>query len=336
MRTADFHYDLPPELIAQAPLPQRADSRLLVLDRARGALRGSAVRALPAWLAPGDLMVFNDTRVIPARVYGIKDTGGRVELLVERVEGTRARAQVRASKPLQPGREVRIGGAVARVAGRDGDFYDLDFDTDVASLLAREGQVPLPPYIRRPAGPADAQRYQTVFARHDGACAAPTAGLHFDQTLLEELAARGVERAFVTLHVGAGTFTPVRVEDVAAHRMHAERFSVDDGACARIEACRRRGARVVAVGTTVVRALETAAGTDGSIAPTSGETRAFIYPGYRFRAVDALFTNFHLPESTLLMLVCAFAGTQPVLAAYAHAVAQRYRFFSYGDAMLIA
>ncbi len=339
MRLEDFDYELPPELIAQRPLPERSASRLLVLDEA-GGLSDRRFRDLPRLLAPGDLLVFNDTRVMPARLLGRKETGGAVEVLVERITGPdRALAHVRASKAPRPGTRLRLGGgAVCRVAGRAADLFALELETgapDFAALLERHGQVPLPPYIRRPPGPEDRERYQTVYARVPGAVAAPTAGLHFDEEVLAALEARGIERAALTLHVGAGTFQPVRGADIGSHRMHAERLEVPEAVCEAVARTRARGGRVVAVGTTVVRALESAAGEDGVVRPLRGETRLFIRPGHRFRAVDALVTNFHLPRSTLLMLVCAFGGHARVMAAYRHAVARRYRFYSYGDAMLL-
>ena len=340
MRCADFHYDLPGELIAQAPLDDRAASRLLVVDGAAGTWRDAGFRDLPSLLQPGDLLVLNDTRVIPARVFGRKESGGRVELLVERLVGERGViGQLRVSKPPAPGARLLFEGpATALVtgrAGREGDLFELVFDRPVLAWLEAVGNMPLPPYITRPADELDHARYQTVFGRAPGAVAAPTAGLHFDAALLAALAARGVEIATVTLHVGAGTFQPVRTEDPRAHRLHAERVTVDAAACAAVAAARARGGRVVAVGTTVVRSLEAAAA-GGRLAPLAGETELFILPGYRFRVVDALVTNFHLPESSLLMLVCAFAGQDTVLGAYRHAVAARYRFFSYGDAMFLS
>ena len=339
MRRQDFHYELPPELIAQYPPAERSASRLMVLDRAGGRVSHRRIRDLPDLLAPGDLLVFNDTRVIPARLPGRKETGGRVEVLVERLRGGReVLAQVRASKGPRPGTRLLLeDGAAARVTGREGDFFVLAFEGDepVAALLERIGHVPLPPYIARPDAEVDRERYQTVYARRPGAVAAPTAGLHFDEPLLAALRARGVALGWVTLHVGAGTFQPVRVDDIRQHRMHREWIEVGEAVCRQVAETRARGGRVVAVGTTAVRCLETAAGDAGGLRPFTGETDIFIYPGYRFRAVDALVTNFHLPESTLLMLVCAFAGTEAVLAAYREAVRQRYRFFSYGDAMLV-
>ncbi len=338
MRKSDFHYDLPPELIAQAPLAERSASRLLCLDGVTGKIEDQRFADLPQHLRAGDLLVFNDTRVIPARLFGEKDTGGRIELLVERVlDERRALAQCRASKTPKPGQWLRLEGAVrARVVARHGEFYEVDFDISepLVQVLERVGHIPLPPYITRPDAREDRERYQTVFAQIPGAVAAPTAGLHFDSAMLARLDRMGVERAMVTLHVGAGTFQPLRVDDIAQHRMHAEWLTLSADTAARINTAKAQGRRIIAVGTTVVRALETAA-RNGGVQPFAGETRIFIYPGYRFQVVDALLTNFHLPESTLLMLVCAFAGTAPVLAAYRHAVAEGYRFFSYGDAMFV-
>lgn len=336
MQRSDFHYDLPGELIAQAPLGERRASRLLVLDGATGALEDRLFADLPQLLTRGDLLVFNDTRVLPARVVGRKATGGRVELLLERITGPRsALVHLRASHKPKPKDDVELpGGARARVGARRGELTEIELDRDVVSFLEMHGATPLPPYITRPPDAADRERYQTVFARAPGAVAAPTAGLHFDATLLGELAARGIERAFLTLHVGAGTFAPVRTERVEDHELHAEWLEVPAETCAAVERCRSRGGRVVAVGTTSVRALESAA-RSAKLEPFSGFSRLFIYPGFEFRAVDAMVTNFHLPESSLLMLVAAFAGRERTLAAYRHAVDRRYRFFSYGDAMLV-
>jgi S-adenosylmethionine:tRNA ribosyltransferase-isomerase len=339
MQRRDFHYDLPPELIAQYPLPKRSASRMLCLDGSSGAVRDSVFDALAEELHPGDLLVFNDTRVIPARLYGSKASGGRVEVLVERLlDEHRVLAQVRASKSPRPGTMLCLEQRLeVEVLGRDDDLFELRFadPRPVGEVLEAVGRMPLPPYIERAVEPADLERYQTVYAERPGAVAAPTAGLHFDEGLLERLSARGVERAFITLHVGAGTFQPVRAERLEDHRMHAEWVEVSGGVCAQVRAARARGGRVVAVGTTAVRSLETAA-QDGDLRTFRGETRLFIHPGFRFRAVDALITNFHLPESTLLMLVCAFGGYEAVMSAYRHAVAQRYRFFSYGDAMFVS
>jgi len=338
VKRTDFSYELPPELIAQEPLPDRSASRLLVLDAAAEAVADRQFRELPELLEPGDLLVFNDTRVLPARLFGVKDSGGAVEILVERLLGSHAaKAQVRASKSLQSGRSITLeDGTQVRIAGREGEFYRLEFagTEPLEKLLLRLGHMPLPPYIRRPDTGEDQSRYQTVFARTPGAVAAPTAGLHFDEDLLLQLQARGVEFGHVTLHVGAATFQPVRVDDVTHHVMHSEWLNVGAELVERVRRTRARGGRVVAVGTTVVRALETASGS-GVLEPFAGETRIFIFPGRPVLSVDALITNFHLPESTLLMLVAAFAGRERVMAAYRHAVAQRYRFFSYGDAMLI-
>ncbi len=339
MKKSVFHFDLPEELVAQAPLAERSASRMLVVPPGEGGFADRQVRDLPQLLQPGDLLVFNDTRVIPARVFGAKQSGGRVEILVERLlPDNQARVQLGASKPSKPGTVIELdAGGRAEVLGRDGEFYRLRFDVDDAleSWLFEAGRMPLPPYIRREPGADDAQRYQTVFAREAGAVAAPTAGLHFDHALLDALAARGVEFGHVTLHVGAGTFQPMRVDDVREHRMHSEWINVGAHLVEQVRQARARGGRVIAVGTTVVRALESSM-RDGELQPFAGETNIFIFPGYRIRSVDMLLTNFHLPESTLLMLVSAFAGRERVLAAYAHAVQQRYRFFSYGDAMLLS
>jgi S-adenosylmethionine:tRNA ribosyltransferase-isomerase len=345
VRRQDFHFDLPPDLIAQAPLAERSAGRLLVLDAAGDEpVAHQAFADLPGLLRSGDLLVFNDTRVMPARLHGTKATGGRVELLVERVlPGHRVLAQVRASKSPKPGMELLLGEDLgrpfpARVLGRESDLFLIQFPEDqaVEARLEESGHVPLPPYIDRADVEADRERYQTVFAREPGAGAAPTAGLHFTAELLDGLAARGIESAFVTLHVGAGTFQPVRVDDLDQHRMHSERLVVGSDTVAAIRRCRERGGRVIAVGTTVIRALESAPGdAPGIPGPMDGETDIFIRPGYRFRVVDGLVTNFHLPESTLIMLVSAFSGRDRVLDAYAEAVAERYRFFSYGDAMLL-
>ncbi len=337
MRKSDFYYDLPADLIAQQPAAARGASRLLYLDESGACLDGQ-FHDLPGRVRAGDVFVFNDTRVIPARLLGAKDTGGRVEVLIERiVNERRALAHLRASKPPKPGQALAFeGGISARVLGRSGEFYELAFDGDVPLLdaLERAGHIPLPPYIERADEPADRERYQTVYARAPGAVAAPTAGLHFDEAMLARLGALGVERAFVTLHVGAGTFQPLRGDAVEGQRLHAERIEVPEATCAIVNRARAEGRRIVAVGTTVVRALESAAH-NGMLRPHGGETDIFIYPGYRFQIVDALITNFHLPESSLLMLVCAFAGTERVLAAYRHAVEKRYRFYSYGDAMFV-
>lgn len=336
MRRDEFRYELPPELIAQQPLAARSASRLLTLDGADGTIRDCRFTDLPALLRPADLLVLNDTRVVNARLFARKPSGGRVELLLERgLDERRALFQARASKPLRAGGELALaGGGTAQVVERHDDLFEIRFDRPVFVYLAEHGDVPLPPYIERAPTAVDVERYQTVFARVDGAVAAPTAGLHFDAGVLAALNDAGVHRASITLHVGAGTFQPVRVDDLDAHRMHAEEVEVGIDACQAVAAARAAGGRIVAVGTTVVRALESAFD-EGKVRPFRGETRLFVRPGYRFRAVDALLTNFHLPESTLLMLVCAFGGLENVLAAYAHAVRERYRFFSYGDAMFV-
>ena len=326
MQRADFRFELPRELIAQRPAADRAGSRLLELSGDE--VRHRRFEAVVDLLDAEDLLVVNDTRVIKARLLGRKDSGGQAEIVVERLDGEcQALCQVRSSKPLKPGRRVFVGDSAITVIAREGEFYRLDFGEPAAPCLERFGRVPLPPYIDREADATDEDRYQTVYATVPGAVAAPTAGLHFDEAILGRLQAKGVRLARVTLHVGAGTFQPVRVEDLSRHRMHAERYVVPPPTRRAIDACR---GRIVAVGTTVVRTLEAAAATGVDC----GETRLFITPGYRFRAVDALITNFHLPESTLLMLVSAFAGVERVRRAYAAAVAERYRFFSYGDAMV--
>jgi S-adenosylmethionine:tRNA ribosyltransferase-isomerase len=338
LKKSDFHYDLPPGLIAQAPLPERSASRLLVVPPAPAPLSDLGIRDLPQLLQPGDLLVFNDTRVIPARLLGTKATGGRNEILIERLlPNNEARAQIGASKSPRAGSRIALdAGGEAEVLGRDGEFYRLRFHVpeSLEGWLLHAGRLPLPPYIHRDPDAADDERYQTVFARETGAVAAPTAGLHFDQALLDALHARGVESGHVTLHVGAGTFQPVRVDELSEHRMHSEWLNVGAALVEQVRRTRANGGRVIAVGTTVVRALESAL-REGELQPFAGETSIFILPGYRIRSVDALLTNFHLPESTLLMLVSAFAGRQRIMAAYAHAIRERYRFFSYGDAMLL-
>ncbi|HSG63537.1 MAG TPA: tRNA preQ1(34) S-adenosylmethionine ribosyltransferase-isomerase QueA [Gammaproteobacteria bacterium] len=335
MKLSDFDYELPAELIAQTPPAVRGASRLLHVDGNHCHIEDRAFPQLPELLAPGDLLVINDTRVIPARLHGRKASGGRVEMLLERLTGAdTALAQLRASRAPTPGTRLEFAdGAVATVVGRRDELFELRFDRDLAAYLDAHGEVPLPPYIDRPPDPEDALRYQTVYARHAGAVAAPTAGLHFTDELFAALAARGIEHARLTLHVGLGTFAPVREENVEAHRLHAELAVVGEELCERVAAARARGGRVLAVGTTAVRALETA-GRGGTLEPYTGDTRLFIYPGFRFRIVDGLVTNFHLPRSSLLMLVAAFIGHACMRAAYTHAVAARYRFFSYGDAML--
>ncbi|HMW51328.1 MAG TPA: tRNA preQ1(34) S-adenosylmethionine ribosyltransferase-isomerase QueA [Rhodocyclaceae bacterium] len=331
----DFDYPLPPELIAQAPLPRRTDSRLLHVAEPLADLHFAD---LPALLRPDDLLVFNDTRVLHARLFGVKDSGGRVEVMIERpLDEHEALAQIRASKSPKAGTRLRLEDALdVDVLGRAGDFFHLRFPphAPLVTLLERHGRLPLPPYIERAAGEADESRYQTVYARHPGSVAAPTAGLHFDDALLAQLAAQGVRSATVTLNVGAGTYQPVRVQDLTQHRMHTEAYHVPDATVAAIDTARATGGRVICVGTTSLRALESAA-RDGSLRAGQAESDLFILPGYQFRVADALITNFHLPKSTLLMLVSAFAGMDTLRSAYAHAVAQRYRFFSYGDAMFL-
>ena len=338
MRRQDFAYELPEELIAQTPLAERSASRLLVLDKVSGTVSDRTVRDLPSYLRSGDLLVFNDTRVVAARLVGSKSSGGRVEIFLERaLEGRAALAQLRASKPVRDGSEVATTGGTVRVLGREDDLWRIELPAPALEFFEQWGEVPLPPYIQRAAEATDRERYQSIFARERGAVAAPTASLHFDAPLMAQMEARGVGCAFVTLHVGAGTFQPVRADDLESHTMHAERVSVSAATCEAVQRTRSAGGRVIAVGTTVVRALESTAlqGTSRRLAPWSGETRLFIRPGFHFQVSDLLLTNFHLPESTLLMLVCAFAGRERVLAAYAHAVRARYRFFSYGDAMFI-
>jgi S-adenosylmethionine:tRNA ribosyltransferase-isomerase len=336
MRVADFSFELPDSLIARHPLAERHGSRLLVLDGPSGALDHRQFTDLPGFLRPGDLMVFNNTRVIPARVFGQKASGGKLEILVERVlDSHSVLAHVRSSKSPKPGSMILIdGGGEAEMVARHDALFELRFNEEVLPLLDRVGHMPLPPYIDRPDDSADRERYQTVYAKKAGAVAAPTAGLHFDEALLAQIRGMGVETAFVTLHVGAGTFQPVRVEKLEDHHMHKEWLEVSQDVVDAVQACKARGGRVVAVGTTSVRSLESAA-RDGVLKPFSGDTDIFIFPGRPFHVVDALVTNFHLPESTLLMLVSAFAGYPEAMAAYAAAVANEYRFFSYGDAMFI-
>jgi S-adenosylmethionine:tRNA ribosyltransferase-isomerase len=337
MRLEDFDFDLPTELIAQFPSERRGESRLLCLDADSGTLADRRFADLPELIEASDLLVFNDTRVIKARLLGHKDSGGRVELLVERVLDARhALAQVRASHAPRPGSVILAAGMRLTVVAREGEFYRIQFPgpETVLDLLERHGSTPLPPYIDRAAAPDDEHRYQTVYAREPGAVAAPSAGLHFDPVLLERLRDKGVASAFLTLHVGVGTFQPVRVEHIEDHRMHSECYRVPPDTAAAVERTRAAGGRVVAVGTTSLRALESAVHA-GRLEAGSGETDLFITPGFSFRAVDWLLTNFHLPRSTLLMLVAAFAGLENVRRAYRHAVGQGYRFFSYGDAMLI-
>jgi S-adenosylmethionine:tRNA ribosyltransferase-isomerase len=345
MQVADFDFDLPIDLIAQAPLSERSAARLLVLDGEAVGVHDAAVRDLPSLLRAGDLLVLNDTRVIPARLHGHKDSGGKVEVLLERLLNEHeANFHVRASKSPKIGAILQMeGGIVLEMLAREDELFRLrlvDGDTSLLAALETHGHMPLPPYIEREDSASDRERYQTVFADRPGAVAAPTAGLHFDAALLAAVQARGVQTAYVTLHVGAGTFQPVRVEHLAEHKMHAEWVDVPEVTVDAIRAARARGGRVVAVGTTAVRALESAARAHGvleggELAAWQGDTRLFLTPGAHFAVVDALLTNFHLPRSTLLMLVCAFGGYRAVMDAYRHAVAHNYRFFSYGDAMFL-
>ena len=331
---ADFDYALPPDLIAQAPLPQRSESRLLVV--AGGQRTDARFVDLPQWLRAGDLLVLNDSRVLHARLLGRKGSGGQVEVLVERLlDQSTVLAQLRASKPPQPGSRLWLEDMLdVEVLGREGEFYRLRFQGNAAELIDAHGRLPLPPYIERAAGTADEERYQTVYAREKGSVAAPTAGLHFDQGLMARLQEMDIGIAYVTLHVGAGTFQPVRVSNLAEHRMHTERYLLPQATADAIAATRARGGRIVAVGTTSLRALESAA-LSGELKVGAGETALFVTPGFKFQIADLLVTNFHLPKSTLLMLVSAFGGLEELRAAYQHAIAARYRFFSYGDAMLL-
>jgi S-adenosylmethionine:tRNA ribosyltransferase-isomerase len=340
LHLADFDYPLPPELIAQTPLPDRSASRLLQLNGAR--CQDRLIRELPELLQPGDLLVMNDTRVLHARLYGAKESGGKIEVLVERVtDEHEVLAQIRASKPPKPGSRLLLEGTLtAEVVAREGEFYHLRFPSperkNIVELLEQHGRLPLPPYIERSAVDADEARYQTVFARAHGSVAAPTAGLHFDDALLTALRQRGCNLAWVTLHVGAGTFQPVRTDNLSHHQMHRERYILPQATVDAIAATRRAGGRIVAVGTTTLRTLESAALASGTqLQAGAGETELFILPGFRFQVVDLLLTNFHLPRSTLLMLVSAFAGIDEIRQAYGHAIQNHYRFFSYGDAMLL-
>lgn len=338
LKTSDFHFDLPEGLIAQTPVIQRADSRLLVLERETGERYDKQFRQFTDYLHAGDLLVINDTRVIPARLWGKKETGGQVEVLLERIlQDNRILAHVRASKTPKVQSMLHFqDGISACVIGREGDLFVLEFITEqaVESILEQIGRIPLPPYIVHEPTRADIERYQTVYAKHAGAVAAPTAGLHFDEAVFEALRLKGVDIGTVTLHVGAGTFQPVRVDDIAEHKMHSERIEVTETLCRQVQTTRDQGGRVIAVGTTSMRCLETA-GASGKLQVYRGETDIFITPGYQFKIVDSLLTNFHLSESTLMMLVCAFGGYDAVMAAYRHAIAEKYRFFSYGDAMFM-
>ncbi len=344
MKRADFHFDLPAELIAQHPLPERSESRLLVLPRTdfqtaqQTEIKDQVFRDLPDFLRPGDLLVFNDTRVIPARLFGHKESGGKLEILVERlVNDKEMLAHVRASKSPKPGCRIILSPEHQLImTAREDDLFRLRIEGSgrLMDMLETLGHMPLPAYIERADEALDQDRYQTVYAERAGAVAAPTAGLHFDQPLLDKIAAMGVNSTAVTLHIGAGTFQPVRAEHLKDHKMHSEWLEVSEQTVAAVAATRQRGGRVIAVGTTSVRSLETAAA-DGELKAYSGESQLFIYPGYQFKAIDAMITNFHLSESTLLMLVSAFAGSDNIRSAYQHAIKQGYRFFSYGDAMLL-
>jgi S-adenosylmethionine:tRNA ribosyltransferase-isomerase len=331
---SDFDFDLPEDLIAQTPLPERSASRLLHLDGNRCIDR--SFTDIVSLLQPGDLLIFNDTRVLKARFFGVKESGGKVEVLVERVLDNRTvHAQVRASKSPPPGVKIRLADTFDVTVGeRAGEFYTLHFPADVFDLIDAHGRLPLPPYIEHDADEFDEQRYQTVYAKTPGAVAAPTAGLHFDDTLLQTLRDKGVKFAYVTLHVGAGTFQPVRNENLAEHKMHSEWYTISEDTVNAVRETKAQGRNVVAIGTTSMRALESAS-QSGELKAGSDETRLFITPGYRFMTVDRLITNFHLPKSTLLMLVSAFAGYEEIKAAYRHAIENRYRFFSYGDAMML-
>jgi len=338
MKTSDFGFELPDELIARFPMAERSASRMLCLNGDTGALDHKIFRDIENLLEPGDLLVFNNTRVIPARIYGQKASGGKLEALIERVvDQHHVLAHLKSSRSPKPGQMIQLAGADVEVTGRQGALFELHFKDErpVLDILEEQGEMPLPPYMDREEQEEDKERYQTVYAEKDGAVAAPTAGLHFDDPLMERLKAKGIEFGFVTLHVGAGTFQPVKVDDVTEHEMHAEYVEVDEALCEQVRAARARGNRVVAVGTTSVRSLESAS-QSGEIQPFYDDTRIFIYPGYEFKSVDALITNFHLPESTLIMLVSAFAGKSHVMNAYEVAVQERYRFFSYGDCMFIS
>lgn len=335
MDVSQFDYELPDALIARRPTPERRASRLLSLTK--GGIQHGQFVDLLTQLHPNDLLVFNDTRVMNARLFGKKATGGRIEILVERVINQQELlCHLRASKSPKPGSGLEFeGGYNATLLGRDGELFHLQFECNVFDMMEKAGHVPLPPYIDRPDDESDMTRYQTVYAKHMGAVAAPTAGLHFDKAFIEEIKTTGTQVGFVTLHVGAGTFQPVRVEEVENHHMHSEWYSISEELATQVAATRRKGGRIIAVGTTSLRALEAASAEDGSLTAGQGDTDIFIYPGYRFRQVDAMTTNFHLPKSTLIMLISAFAGRKRVIAAYQEAVANQYRFFSYGDAMFI-
>lgn len=339
MKLSDFSFDLPEELIAKRPTPERTGSRLMVVDGQRKELAHEQFHQIIDFIEPGDLLVFNDTKVIPARLFGHKTTGGQIEILIERIlDAKRVLAQVRVSKPPRPGDMIIMSDAIElRVLGRQDQFYELEYPQDDRSILEvveMLGQIPLPPYMHREPDANDVERYQTVYARYKGSVAAPTAGLHFDNTLLKRLSDKGVQMGYLTLHIGAGTFAPIRVENILEHKMHSEYFEISPTLCDQIKQTKARGNKVISVGTTSLRALESAC-QHGELAPYAGDTNIFIFPGYQFKCVDALITNLHLPASTLLMLVSAFGGYEIVMQAYQAAVAQAYRFYSYGDAMLV-
>ncbi|MBS3955392.1 MAG: tRNA preQ1(34) S-adenosylmethionine ribosyltransferase-isomerase QueA [Methylomicrobium sp.] len=338
MKKSDYYYRLPEHLIAQRPLPERSASRLLCLDSAQAQISDKHFSDIIELVSSDDLLVFNNTKVIPARLFGQKATGGKVEILIERILGNdQALTHIKASKSPKPDSVILLEqGYICRVLGRDNDLFHLSFQSDksLLEILTQIGHIPLPPYIDRADDQTDITRYQTVFAQEEGAVAAPTAGLHFSEAILDALKAKGVHSTFVTLHVGSGTFQPVRVEDLSQHIMHKEYFAVREETVKAVEQARARGGRVIAIGTTVVRALESAS-QSGCLSAGFGDTELFITPGYQFKSVDAMLTNFHLPESTLLMLVSAFSGYENIMKAYQHAIEQQYRFFSYGDAMLL-
>lgn len=346
MNINDFNFELPSELIAQFPLSERTASRLLCLNKNTGAIQHKQFKDLPDLLLPNDLLVFNNTKVIPARMFGEKPTGGKIEILIERIlDEKNALAKIKSSKKIQNGAQFILEKTVkVEVIAKRNDLFQILFhhENSILEILEKYGHIPLPPYISRKDADKDKERYQTVYAKHEGAVAAPTAGLHFDDALIEKIKSKGIETAFVTLHVGAGTFAPVRVENILEHKMHAEYMEINEETCAKIIKAKNQGGRIIAVGTTSVRCLETAANHAANnndkffIKPFVGDTDIFIYPGYKFRCVDAMITNFHLPKSTLLMLISAFAGRENVLHAYAEAIRLKYRFFSYGDAMMIS
>ncbi len=335
MKLKDFYYDLPEALIASKPLKNRTDSRLLCLNKSNGTFDHKKFTDILDYLQPDDLLVFNNTRVIPARAYGYKDTGGKIEILLERItDKNTAQVMVKSSKTLKPDAKLLFQDCEAKVLDKKEQFYTLKFNTDVLHFFETHGHIPLPPYMQRASDEYDKERYQTVYAKHDGAVAAPTAGLHFDNLLLEKIKAKKIQCAFVTLHVGAGTFLPVRAENIQDHKMHSEYYVLPEETLEKIESTKACGGRVIAVGTTSVRTLESAF-KENRLKACQGETDIFIYPGYQFKVVDALITNFHLPESSLVMLVSAFSSLSIIKNAYQSAIEEKYRFFSYGDAMFI-